>query len=220
MKRQSETRENYLKCIFKFSGAGERVSTNTLANFLKTSPASVTDMIKKLKKDGLVDYLKHQGVTLTPSGKEIALKILRKHRLWEVFLVEKLNFSWDQVHDMAEQLEHIDSNELISALDKFLGSPRFDPHGDPIPNENGEIPDRKTYFISEVEPGEEVVIASVGHSDPDFLQYLEKIGLTINCRVTVMEKLNFDNSLQISVKGVKSVISGNVAHNLLVLRDV
>ncbi|MEZ4775049.1 MAG: metal-dependent transcriptional regulator [Bacteroidia bacterium] len=220
MKRQSETRENYLKCIFKFSGSGERVSTNTLANFLKTSPASVTDMIKKLKKDGLVDYLKHQGVTLTPAGKEIALKILRKHRLWEVFLVQKLNFSWDQVHDMAEQLEHIDSNELISALDKFLGSPNFDPHGDPIPNEKGEIPDRNTYFISEAEPGEEVVIASVGHSDPDFLQYLEKVGLTINRRVTVVEKLSFDNSLQIIVQGAQMVISGNVAHNLLVLRDV
>ncbi|MDX2247618.1 MAG: metal-dependent transcriptional regulator [Bacteroidia bacterium] len=219
MKQQSETRENYLKCIFKFSGSEERVSTNTIANFLKTSPASVTDMIIKLKDDGLVDYLKHKGVTLTSAGKEIALKILRKHRLWEVFLVEKLHFSWDQVHDMAEQLEHIDSPELIAALDKFLGSPKFDPHGDPIPNEFGEIPDRKTYFISEVEPGEEVVIASVGRSDPDFLQYLERMGLTLNRRVTVIEKLSFDDSLQISVGGSRTVISGNVAHNLLVLRE-
>ncbi|MEZ4825648.1 MAG: metal-dependent transcriptional regulator [Bacteroidia bacterium] len=220
MKRQSETRENYLKCIYKFSGSGERVSTNTLANFLKTSPASVTDMIKKLKKDGLVDYLKHQGVTLTPSGNEIALKILRKHRLWEVFLVEKLGFSWDQVHEIAEQLEHIDSADLIAALDKFLGNPKFDPHGDPIPNEKGEIPDRKTYPLTEAEPGEEVVIASVGHSDPDFLQYLEKVGLTINRRVTVIEKLSFDNSIQLVANGVRMVISGNVAHNLLVLRDI
>lgn len=220
MKHQSETRENYLKCILKFSESGELVSTNTIANYLGTSPASVTDMIKKLNDENLIHYQRYKGVSLTEEGERIALKIVRKHRLWEVFLVEKLDFKWDNIHEIAEQLEHIDADELIRALDKFLDYPRFDPHGDPIPDENGKIASRETYLLADIEPGEEVVIASVGRSDPDFLQYLEKVGLTINRRVRVIEKIAFDESLQISISNQRSVVSGNVANNLMVLRDV
>ena len=219
MKNQSQTRENYLKCILRHSGGGEKVSTNTIAKHLGTSAASVTDMLRKLKDDNLIQYEKYKGASLTKSGKTIALKIQRKHRLWEVFLVEHLSFSWDNVHDIAEQLEHIDSPELIKALDKFLDYPKFDPHGDPIPSESGEIEFRDTHPLSDIQAGEQVVIASVKRSDPEFLQYLEKVGLTINRKLKVVEKLDFDNSIQIEVNGHKSVISGSVGMNLLVLKE-
>ena len=139
MKTHSVTEENYLKAIYKFSDGENNVSTNTISKYLRTTPASVTDMVKRLNEKKLVDYQPYKGVSLTSEGQVIALKIIRKHRLWEVFLVKVLNFSWDSVHDTAEQLEHIDSPELIDKLDEFLGYPKFDPHGDPIPSPSGEI---------------------------------------------------------------------------------
>lgn len=219
MKHHTETEENYLKCILRESKPGTLVSTNAIANSLGTSPASVTDMVKKLEKKGLVDYTRYKGVTLTPDGRKIALRIIRKHRLWEVFLVQKLNFSWDNVHEVAEQLEHIESPELIKALDTFLNYPKFDPHGDPIPSETGEIVQRNTLPLGEVPVGQLVRIAGVKRSDQDFLQYLDRVGLTINQLVCVKEQLPFDQSVQLERDGQRMVVSGMVANNLLVLPE-
>lgn len=219
MKSHTETEENYLKCILRHSSDGQKVGTNTIANDLQTSPASVTDMIKKLKEKGLAVHEPYKGVELSPSGRKIALRIVRKHRLWEVFLVKKLNFSWDNVHEVAEQLEHIDSPELIKRIDEFLGYPKFDPHGDPIPTEDGEIITRATQALSEVESGEVVSIASVKRSDSDFLQYLDKLGLTINQHIKVLEKLNFDDSFLLEVDQNRIVVSGMVANNVMVMKE-
>jgi len=224
MRHHTETEENYLKCILRYTLMGEdQVSTNTIANYLGTSPASVTDMLKKLsgkkERTPLVNYTPYKGVSLTDNGKKIALSILRKHRLWEVFLVNKLNFSWDNVHEVAEQLEHIQSQELIRSLDEFLDYPKFDPHGDPIPSEDGRMELLDTPLLADIAEGETVVIASVKRSDPDFLQYLERLGLLINKRIKVKEKLKFDDSLEIIVDKKNMLISGTVSENLRVLRE-
>ncbi|MDX1905804.1 MAG: metal-dependent transcriptional regulator [Bacteroidia bacterium] len=218
MKLHTETEENYLKCILRYSQPEEAVSTNTIANSLGTSPASVTDMLKKLSDKHLVQYQKYRGAVLTEEGRRIALSIVRKHRLWEVFLVDKLHFSWDNVHEVAEQLEHINSPELVRRIDAFLGFPKFDPHGDPIPSETGEMVARDTRLLAEVPVGEAVCIASVCRSDPEFLQYLDRAGLTLNQEVTVSERLGFDESLQLAIGTNHVVVSGTVARNLLVVK--
>lgn len=221
MKNHTDTEENYLKTILRFSKNQERVSTNAIANYLGTSPASVTDMLKKLNKkpNSLVDYLPYKGVKLTPAGQKVALRIIRKHRLWEVFLVQKLKFSWDNVHEVAEQLEHIDSPELIRRLDEFLGFPKFDPHGDPIPNEEGEIEVRQTCLLADIAAGSCVHIASVENSSTEFLQYLEQVGLTLGKKVEVLQHLSFDDSVQLKVDGYPLVVSGSVAKNLRVIQE-
>jgi DtxR family Mn-dependent transcriptional regulator len=222
MKPHTETEENYLKCILHHSKEAQPVSTNTIAGELGTSPASVTDMLKKLRKhkpQPLVNYTPYHGVTLTDVGQKVALTIVRKHRLWEVFLVEKLNFSWDKVHQVAEQLEHIDSPELIRAIDQFLGYPKFDPHGDPIPNEDGVIETRELHPLTDIPAGQEVLVAGVRRSDQDFLQYLDKVGLVLDARVQVVEHLAFDESLQLLVNGKDLIASGNVARNVMVLNE-
>jgi DtxR family Mn-dependent transcriptional regulator len=217
MKAHTETEENYLKCILRHSAEGEAVSTNTIAQHLGTSAASVTDMLKKLSDKQLVDYKPYKGVLLTEQGRRVALDILRKHRLWEVFLVEKLRFSWDNVHEVAEQLEHIESPELIRRIDEFLGYPKFDPHGDPIPGEDGQMAQRDTCRLADLPTGGSAVLAGVGRSDPDFLQYLGKLGLSLEVRLEVIEKLPFDDSVQLLVHGKALIVSGNVAYNLLVI---
>ncbi|MEM7656035.1 MAG: metal-dependent transcriptional regulator [Bacteroidota bacterium] len=219
MKTHTETEENYLKCIWRNSNGEDLVSTNTIAYDLGTSAASVSDMIKKLHDKELIHYKKRKGVRLTESGTKVALKILRKHRLWEVFLVEKLQFSWDNVHDIAEQLEHINSPELIRQLDVFLGFPKFDPHGDPIPNEEGEMAELNTEPLASIPEGETATIVSVKRSDQEFLQYLDRVGLTIGTEVQLVEKLSFDDSLQLSLQQQKMVVSGTVGDNLLVVRN-
>lgn len=219
MKSHTETEENYLKCILRHSPDGELVGTNTIAHDLNTSPASVSDMIRRLSEKKLVNYTKWKGVVLSEEGKKIALQIVRKHRLWEVFLVNKLNFSWDNVHDVAEQLEHIESPELIKRIDAFLGYPKFDPHGDPIPTEEGTIVTRDTQILAKIDVGDQVVIASVKRSDQDFLQYLDRLGLTINQTVKVKEKLSFDDSLLLEIGKNTIVVNGLVANNLMVLKE-
>jgi DtxR family transcriptional regulator, Mn-dependent transcriptional regulator len=218
-KTHTETEENYLKGVLRFSQGGQPVSTNTLANYLGTSPASVTDMLKKLHEKELVRYTRYKGATLSEEGRRIALRIVRKHRLWEVFLVEKLNFAWDNVHEVAEQLEHIDSPELVRAIDEFLGYPKFDPHGDPIPSEDGQIETRETLPLTEVGPGTAVSLAGVRRSDPDFLQYLDRTGLTLGAVFQVIEALPFDDSMQLQLAEKTLIVSGAVAKNLLVLVD-
>ncbi|MEM6346892.1 MAG: metal-dependent transcriptional regulator [Bacteroidota bacterium] len=217
MKRQSETKENYLKAILHYSPEGENVSNNTIAKHLGTSPASVTDMVKKLQADQMLTHESYKGVKLTEAGRKIALQIIRKHRLWELFLVETLGFTWDNVHEVAEQLEHVNSPELINRIDEFLNFPRFDPHGDPIPNAAGEIVKRNTQLLTEVSPPKWVEVVGVSDSDPDFLQYLDSIGLALHQRIKVVEKLAYDQSCQLEIDGQRILIGGNAARNIRVL---
>ena len=214
----SLTEENYIKAIFNISNSNNiGVSTNSLSNHLKNKASSVTDMLKKLADKKLIHYKKYKGVLLTPKGEKIAINIIRKHRLWEVFLMEKLNFSWDQVHDIAEQLEHIKSDELIKRLDNFLGKPTLDPHGDPIPNEKGKFNEIKSMPLNECKILKEIVFIGVKNHTISFLKYLTSIGLGIGDRFRIEEINNFDNSYQIKVKKNNLVfLSNDLASNILV----
>ena len=221
MKSLSLAEENYLKAIYHLSDHGQaQVSTNAISDKLNTKPASVSDMIRKLADKGVVDYRKYQGVALTKEGELTALRIIRKHRLWEVFLVEKLSFNWDEVHEIAEQLEHIKSPLLIKRLDEFLGYPKYDPHGDPIPDEKGEFGESVQVPLSEVLPGKEVVLVTIKDSSPAFLQYLDKLKLNPGSKIKVMEKIEYDGSMQIDLQKGKQVhISKEVSTNLLVAEE-
>jgi len=212
----SATEENYLKAIFKFSTNGEMVGTNTLAKYLQTTPASVTDMVKRLSDKELVEYQPYYGVRLLEPGTRIALKTIRKHRLWEVFLVNILNFSWDEVHDTAEQLEHVNSPLLVDKLDEFLGFPKFDPHGDPIPNKDGLFTERITRQLSICQAAETVLVAGVTEDAPTFLQYLDKIGIRIGSRIQINEVIPFDNSIIMRIADREVVLSGEFARQILV----
>lgn len=209
--------ENYLKAIFhlEHESAGE-VSTNAIAESMETKPSSVTDMIQKLAEKKLVVYKRYKGAQLTEKGKKIAANVIRKHRLWEVFLVEKLNFHWDEVHEIAEQLEHIQSEELITRLDKFLGSPDFDPHGDPIPDKHGVLKRTEKKLLSEIEKTQKGVCVGVKESSADFLQYLDKKKISIGTKITVLGKEFFDGSMIIQVGNEQFFISKTVAENLFV----
>lgn len=214
----SYTEENYLKAIYKLSEKDQEViNTNAIAELLQTKAASVTDMIKKLSDKKLLKYEKYKGVTLTEKGRKIALETVRKHRLWEVFLHEKLKFGWDEVHDVAEQLEHIRSNALTDKLDEYLGFPTHDPHGDPIPAKNGEI--KKSNFILLVELGvkQKANMSGVVDHSPLFLKHLDKIGLTLGRKCEIMEINEYDGSLTLKVEEKEQLyISKEIAKNILV----
>lgn len=214
----SFTEENYLKIIYKLSAETEsEISTNAVAELTQTKAASVTDMLRKLSEKKLVNYQKYQGVRLTELGEKVALNVIRKHRLWEVFLVEKLKFNWDEVHEIAEQLEHIDSEELVQKLDDFLGFPKFDPHGDPIPDAQGHMPESGYKNLSEIVINQSVVMMGVAQHSVTFLQYLAKIGLQLGVEICVFEINDFDKSLTIKIGGEKEVfISTEGAKNILV----
>jgi DtxR family transcriptional regulator, Mn-dependent transcriptional regulator len=204
----SHTEENYLKAIYSLSEErDESVSTNAIALHLSTKPSSVTDMLKKLANKNLIHYEKYQGVYLTKKGQQTAIQIIRKHRLWEVFLVEKLNFSWDEVHDIAEQLEHIESKSLIEKLDAFLGNPRFDPHGDPIPDINGYFADNKQVTLSTLKIKECGIVVGVKDSSSPFLKFLDKIHIGIGSKITVVDCLDFDFSKEILIDKNKKPFS-------------
>ena len=208
--------ENYLKAIYHLSKGGKQpVTTNAIAERLETRAASVTDMIKKLSSKELLSYRRYNGVNVSDKGKKAALQVIRKHRLWETFLVEKLKFNWDEVHEVAEQLEHIKSSLLISRLDEFLGFPKVDPHGDPIPDEHGEIKLKPKLQLSHTEPGKTGTITSVKDSSSSFLKYLDKIGAYIGAKIKVVERIEFDNSLEILIDNKNRVfISKEVAENI------
>ncbi|MFI5138676.1 MAG: metal-dependent transcriptional regulator [Sphingobacteriales bacterium] len=208
--------ENYLKSIYHLSLDTGIVSTNQLAAFINTKASSVTDMLKKLAEKGLINYTPYQGVNLTAAGEKIAVNIIRKHRLWEYFLVEKLDFKWDEVHEMAEEMEHISSNELIDRLDKFMGYPKHDPHGDPIPDCNGLFKIHNLKPVSAVAVNESGVICGVRDHSPAFLQYLEKQSLTIGKQITVAEIIEFDHSVILKTADKEIQISREVANNLLI----
>lgn len=223
MENISHTEENYLKAIFKISEkSGLNASTNAIAKAMDTSAASVTDMLNRLSKKSLINYEKYKGVTLTTDGHSIATTLIRKHRLWEVFLVEKLNFSWDEVHEIAEQLEHIKSEELVLRLDDFLDNPKYDPHGDPIPDEDGNFTFRKQVPLSELKPGEEGVIVGVQDHSPQFLQYLDKMKLILGVTVSVVERYEYDESLKVKVnnRGKQFSLSKKVSQNLFIQKQI
>ncbi|CAN5586591.1 metal-dependent transcriptional regulator [soil metagenome] len=211
--------ENYLKAIFKLSEKNpDNVSTNSIAGFLKMKPASVTDMLQKLSEKKMIRYKKYQGVSLTETGKKVAVGIIRKHRLWELFLTTKLGFKWDEVHDIAEQLEHIQSEKLVQLLDQFLGKPKFDPHGDPIPDEKGNFHSQKTFPLSESKKASSITITGVIDHQPAFLQYLDKCGLSLGKKIKVLETTGYDRSMKISIIHSRKelFISFDVAKNILV----
>ncbi|MBC7614504.1 MAG: metal-dependent transcriptional regulator [Pedobacter sp.] len=213
---QSFTEENYLKVIYHLSVISNPVQTNAIAERVQTKAASVTDMIKKLSEKELVNYVKYQGVTLTEAGKLTAINIVRRHRLWEVFLVEKLNFKWDQVHEVAEELEHIKSTLLVERLDEFLEFPKVDPHGDPIPDQNGNFADLSFIKLSKLKMKEKGTITGVSEHSSPFLKHLEKLGLTLGKRIEISEIIDFDGSVELLIDDRKINISKEVAKHILI----
>jgi len=214
----SSTEENYLKALLKltFESESNEAGTNELAGLLVLKPATVNDMLKKLKEKQLVEYEKYGKITLSPKGKKIALDIIRKHRLWETFLYEKFKFTWDEVHEVAEQLEHIQSVKLIDKLDEFLGYPEFDPHGEPIPDTEGEIKQNYTKNLAEVSIGNNCIMVSVKDNSSSFLQYVDKVGLAINSQIRVVSKQEYDALMVIEVNGKTSTVSQKFAENIYV----
>lgn len=209
--------ENYIKVIYHLSLVSPKgVNTNAIAGMLETKASSVTDMLKKLSDKELVAYQKYQGVSLTNKGFHAAKMIVRKHRLWEVFLVEKLDFSWDEVHEIAEELEHIKSETLINRLDQFLGFPECDPHGDPIPNEKGEIKKINKLLLSEVALNKKYLCIGVKNSSSDFLQYLNKQNIALGATFIVKERENYDDTLTVEVNSKMMTMSNKTANNLYV----
>ncbi len=209
--------ENYLKAIYHISNHGNiSVNTNAIAERMETKASSVTDMVKKLADKNLVNYIKYRGVNLTKKGRLTATAVIRKHRLWEVFLVNKLNFSWDEVHDVAEQLEHIKSEKLINELDVFLEFPTQDPHGDPIPDKNGNIQTSDKILLSQMKESETCICVGVIDSSAEFLKYLDKHQITLGSELKVLSKESFDESMTIVIHGKELAISKVISNNLFV----
>ncbi len=194
----SESVENYLKAIYRLSGSERRlVTTNAIAEQLKTKACSVTDMVKKVAAKKVLEYIPYQGGRLTDDGEQLAIHTIRKHRLWEVFLLEKLQFTWDQVHDIAEQMEHIDSPELVNRLDDFLGNPKRDPHGDLIPDREGCMPENKDLKVSDLSQNQEAVVVGIQDSSHEFLKMMETKGLQIGSHIQLNSKNEWDKSVSI-----------------------
>ncbi|MEY4038490.1 MAG: hypothetical protein RIR67_800 [Bacteroidota bacterium] len=209
--------ENYLKAIYHLSTFDEaEVSTNAIAEMMDTKASSVTDMLKKLAEKELVYYKKYQGASLTEKGRLMAKMIVRKHRLWEVFLVEKLDFTWDEVHDVAEQLEHIRSEKLIDKLDDFLGHPTEDPHGDPIPDGNGKMITVDKLLLSEAKENQEVICVGVKDTSAEFLQYLDRQGIALGSKIKIVAIEPFDLSVIIKIDKKQVIVSDKTATNLYV----
>ena len=214
----SQTIENYIKAIYHLSESDSfSVSTSALSEHLVTTAASVTDMLKKLADQKLIEYIKYKGVKLTPNGRSLALQLIRKHRIWETFLHIKLGITWDEVHEIAEQLEHIKSDLLIDKLDESLNFPKYDPHGDPIPDATGKFTFRLQKPLIQVQPGEKVKVVGVKDHKPSFLKYLDSIPLAIEQTIEVKEKIEFDDSLIIKLNDDKSwTLTATAAENILV----
>lgn len=213
----STAEENYIKAIFHLQQADGNVTTNEVATELNTKPASVTDMLKKLKQKKILNYEKYQGFRLSADGKKIALNIVRKHRLWEFFLVEKLAFGWDEVHEMAEELEHLTSTKLIDKLDAFLGYPKFDPHGDPIPDMNGKMAARKQVNLIDLPLNQKAEVSAVASQSSELLELLKHKNIQIGTKIMVKQKFAFDHSLDIKLdKQNPFTISQQLAQVLMV----
>ena len=215
----TKSEEDHLKAIYHLSERNNivSISTNSLAEHLQIKAASVSDMLKKLSQKGWVNYVKYNGSSLTKEGQKIALTIIRKHRLWETFLVKKLHFNWDEVHEIAEQLEHIKSEQLIDKLTSYLGNPEYDPHGDPIPNKEGIINDhRKSILLTELKSNEEGIIVGVNDSSSALLQYLSNENLVLGTHIKIIEIFDFDNSFKIESNGRILNLSEQITQNIFI----
>ena len=207
--------ENYLKAIFKISEKEPGpVLTNALAAAMGTSAASATDMLKRLSEKQLVAYEKYRGVTLTPEGDRLATTLIRKHRLWEVFLVDKLGFAWDEVHDFAEQLEHIQGDSLTDRLDEYLGHPRYDPHGDPIPDAQGRWIRRPQVRLATLLPGQKGIVTGVDDHSSPFLQYLDELGIALGVTIELLDRTAYDQSSKVRIAGKEYTLSEKASQNL------
>lgn len=216
--KYSSSKENYLKAIFHLQEEEGIVTTNALANELKTRAASVSDMLKKLKTQKLLHYEKYQGFKLSSEGKKVALQIVRKHRLWEYFLVEKLHFGWEEVHEMAEELEHISSKKLIDRLDEFLGFPKTDPHGDPIPDSSGKVSMKQQVSLLDVPLNISAEVSNISDQSTEMLDLLKHKSISIGTKLEVRKRFAFDNSIELKIKGQQAVtISEHVAKNVFVI---
>ena len=215
--KYSSSKENYLKAIFHLQQDQNPVSTNALAQALQTKAASVTDMLKKLKAQKLLQYEKYKGVKLTAEGRKVAVLIIRKHRLWEYFLVTKLGFGWEEVHEVAEELEHIESKKLIDSLDEYLEFPQHDPHGDPIPDAQGRFHVSKQLILAELPLNTPAAISNIGDQSQEIMELLNHRSIKLGTRVEIKKKFSFDNSLEIKIKNQPSfTISESLARNLFV----
>tara|TARA_B100001564_G_scaffold112491_1_gene93373 strand:+ start:992 stop:1660 length:669 start_codon:yes stop_codon:yes gene_type:complete len=215
----SKSEENYLKSIFNLSEFGNKqVTTNSISKILNIEPASVTDMIKKLSKKKLIYHEKYKGSTISKSGIKIALQIIRRHRLWEVFLYDKLNFKWDKIHDIAEELEHVSSEELIDNLDKFLKYPKIDPHGDPIPNKLGEMNFVDKISISDLNVNENGIVSRIINEDEEFFHLLKKLKIEIGTEVKIIDKIEYDESIEILINKKTVIISKDIANNIKITK--
>ena len=214
----SFTEENYLKAIYKLSEKDlGKITTNNIAELLDTKAASVTDMVQKLSDKKLLKYEKYRGVALTEKGKLVALETVRKHRLWEVFLFTKLQFGWDEVHDIAEQLEHINSELLTNKLDDFLGNPSHDPHGDPIPSRTGEIKKSDFILLCDAKANQPLLMCGVVDHSAVFLQHLNKIKISLGCEILLTDKNDYDGSISVQVQpNLQLQLSKEVSKNILV----
>lgn len=213
----SESEENYIKSIYTLQEKTGKVNTNSLAKYLNTSAASITDMLKKLKLKKVLEYKRYYGFSLNGAGKKEALKIIRRHRLWEFFLVSKLGMEWEKVHDIAEELEHVSSPELINKLDTYLGNPKIDPHGDPIPDESGNIQVLKQIALREFPVNKSAVVSSVSNQTPEMMEMLNHYNIGIGSRIKILKSFGFDGSLEIKIaRKPECIISGVVAQNIFV----
>lgn len=212
----SQSTEDYLKALYHLQQSNSAVSTNEIASYLNMKPSSVSDMLKKLAKKKYVNYLKYKGSVLTKKGELIALSIIRKHRLWETFLVEKLNFGWDQVHLIAEQLEHINSEELVDRIDKYLNYPKYDPHGDPIPQKDGHIEQMNQKLLSELKPNEKGIITGVKKGTPSLLNYLDSQQIKLGNKLNVKDIIEFDGTYIVEINKKQITLSEKISQNLLI----
>ena len=211
----SQSEEDYLKALYHLETDYDSISTNAIAGYLDMKPSSVTDMLKKLSEKKFINYQKYKGTSLSKKGKLIALSIVRKHRLWETFLVDKLGFGWDQVHSIAEELEHIKSEQLIENLDNFLGNPKYDPHGDPIPNKDGKIEKMNQKLLIELKAGQKGIITGVKKGTASLLSYLDKEKIKLGDSVKVIEILEFDGTFIVEINKRKLTFSEKICQNLL-----
>ena len=216
----SSSKEDYLKYIYHIQSADKKVNTSSLAGTLNISPASVSEMITKLSKMGWITNTPYKGFQLTKEGEKISLSLIRKHRLLEVFLHQHLNYEWDEVHEEAEQLEHVCSDNFINKLEEYLGFPKVDPHGDAIPDKNGKIIESKNFSLAEGKAGDDYIITKVDDTSDEILKYLSKIGIRLNTKIHINEKLGFDGSVLISIENKKQLLSRIMVEHIFVTESI
>lgn len=219
MNIQSNSIEDYLKYIFLLQSADKKVTTSALAASLNISPASVSEMISKLSREGLIENTPYHGFHLTDAGNKIAVNLVRKHRLIEVFLHDHLEYNWDEVHNEAEKFEHACSDMYINKLEKYLGYPKFDPHGDPIPDKNGKMSSIKSYSLNEGIEGKSYLVSKVKDTSDELLKYMTKIGIKLKTKIIVINKLDFDKSILVRVDKKEHLLSNKIAENISVTEE-